>query len=474
VLNHCAQLKVLDPPLWQKVSDALPEILVDPTCVSLGLLANAFGKASLHHETALSAVVEAALELTTSGVALEGRNIAMLANAVSKLRVRNLALMESLAEQVLTRKPELNAIDLMSVANAYARLSLRSEELFAGLRGPILEAADSFSMQNLGTLAHAYGKLNIRDNPVLAMIAKKLKQECDTGKPMEPDVMSPVVHAFAVRLELPSLDLARCVEFSLPRVVGSMKKYDIVLTVPALPRLAGFQPGPAFLRPVFERCLALLEQLTCNAIVGVLEAAIELQHNCDQFWLHALQSCGRSLERGGWDPKYMGQLGLLVMGMRSDMPTPGPGEMQRWPPKLPEGIENSLLRSIASCASPKAEYIDDLRVLADMAVAARMAGMHDATEFRFIHQRALALTGGLQQHQQQQRQQQQQQNNSPFLVDDSIVNKALSTCLGIITAIASRTRNQHFNHVPQRVGWHTQCRPTHEFWPLARCNKAIC
>merc|ERR1719195_350138 len=97
----------------------------------------------------------------------------------------------------------------------------------------------------------------------------------------------------------------------------------------------------------------------------------------------------------------MGQLGLLVTGMCHTMPTSGGSEQPQWPPNLPEGIENALLRSIASRAGPVAQSID-LKVLADMAVAARLAGMHDAPEFHFVHQRASALTGGQQQQQQQQ------------------------------------------------------------------------
>ena len=56
-LNHFAHLKVLDAHLWQPISDALPEVFVDPDCKALGLAANAYARASLRHDAALASAL---------------------------------------------------------------------------------------------------------------------------------------------------------------------------------------------------------------------------------------------------------------------------------------------------------------------------------------------------------------------------------------------------------------------------------
>ena len=49
----------------------------------------------------------------------------MIVNSYSKLRVRDLKLMDALGEQLLSLVWDLNEVDIANVVNGYARLSLQ-------------------------------------------------------------------------------------------------------------------------------------------------------------------------------------------------------------------------------------------------------------------------------------------------------------------------------------------------------------
>lgn len=397
-LNHFAHAKVLDSDLWQPISDALPDLFVDPDCKALGLAANAYGRALLKHDIALQAIAASTLELCAQGLFARGpeevRNIAMLVNGYSKLRVRNTLLMDTLAQQLIMRSGDLNEIDLATVANGYARLALPSESMFDSLRHPTLQAMGKFSTQNLAMLANAHARLQRCDTELLGQVATELRRRCKEGTPVPGNFLPSIVHAFVVRLQFCPQDLVYVIEFSLPQVVGTMGRSDVVLVVPSLVNVNGLCATHSFRKPVFEHCLTMLDQLTCNAILGILEAAARLRHDCANFWEVTLQHCGKSISSGSsWESRYIGLLSLLIAEIVATAPAATGASLEHWPP-FSDAVKQSIFQAIAK-GSRRIIDTFDLRSLADLAVATTMAGVHSMTEFEFLWQRATVVLDGL-------------------------------------------------------------------------------
>merc|ERR1740129_1421231 len=94
--------------LLQTISDALPALYVDADTKAVSIAANAYARALLKHESALEAIAKCTQTLASHG-RLDARSVAMLINAYSKLRAHNVALMNTLMEQLPTLRCSLNA-----------------------------------------------------------------------------------------------------------------------------------------------------------------------------------------------------------------------------------------------------------------------------------------------------------------------------------------------------------------------------
>ncbi|CAE8594760.1 unnamed protein product [Polarella glacialis] len=372
-LNHFAHAKVLDMNLWQPISDMLPEVFIDPDCKALGLAANAYARASLKHEAALAFIADSARALANQGN-MEGRNVAMLINGYSKLRVRHPGLMEVLSQQLIPRVKELNEIDLATVANGFARMAVADSQLFDALREPTAQAMEKFSVQNLAMLANAHARIMRRDTALLDLVAAELhKRSVAKGQPIAAKYLPSIVHAFAMKLSLCPPDLVQVVEFSLPRVIGQMEKSDVILTVPSLVHIPSLCAPPDFRNPVFNHCLSIMPELTGNAVVSILEAALFLRHDCQDFWRGSLQHCEASLSRNGasWELKYVSTLALLVAEVWAGAAPTG----VTWP-LFGEDQKSDLFAAITTAAGACARINDsseELRAVADLAVAAARA-----------------------------------------------------------------------------------------------------
>ncbi|CAK0788618.1 unnamed protein product, partial [Prorocentrum cordatum] len=314
ILNHCAHARIVDAGIWRSFADALPDVFVDPDAQSVGIAANALGRASCRHAGALEALGSWALAMASTGE-LDGRNMAMLVNGFSKVRENNAPLMEALETGLIDRIGELNEIDIATVANGYARLSLEAHRLFDALRTPMLDAVGRWNSRHIAMVVNACARVRRRDEELLGRAAEELLRHCGSG-PVSEDVLPSIVHAYVTRLSLGPPALVRTVEFSLPRVVARLHKNDVVLTVPALVHLPELCAPPEFCGPVFDHCASILGQLTCNAVVGILGAAAHLRHGCARFWASALGHCSGRVAGGEWEPRYVAALALLVCGLR--------------------------------------------------------------------------------------------------------------------------------------------------------------
>merc|ERR1712032_1650835 len=96
-----------------------------------------------------------------------------------------------------------------------------------------------------------------------------------------------------------------------------------------------------------EHCMSIWDQLTCNAIVGILEAAVILRHDSFAFWSASLGHCGRSISQGSsWESRYIALLSLLVANMMK-IPPAAPGAVESWPP-VPDDVVHELFEGIAA------------------------------------------------------------------------------------------------------------------------------
>lgn len=340
VLNHLAHTRILDARLWQPISDALPSLFVDVDEKALGIAANAFGKASLKHEAALKNIAHGAQRLAARG-RLNAKPIAMIVNGYSKMRIRNQSLMELLAEQLIQRVGDLNEVDIAAVVNGYARLMLNHDRLFEALRAPTKLYMHHFSTQNLAMIANAHARLQRPDEEILGLVASKLKAQCDGGHPIGADHLPSIVHALVSRLEFCPPDLSYAVAYSLPRVVGQMEKTDLVLTVPPLVNMPGLRTDAAFCSQVFDRCLALMGQLSHGAMTSLVDAASKLGHNCPAFWKGTLRICTNSMNTSRWQGKYVATLALAVAKVSSSSKH-GEGTSPGAQPMTPEALEHFL------------------------------------------------------------------------------------------------------------------------------------
>mmetsp|Transcript_47220 Transcript_47220/g.109222 ORF Transcript_47220/g.109222 Transcript_47220/m.109222 type:complete len:532 (+) Transcript_47220:367-1962(+) len=381
VLNHLAHARVLESHLWQRLSDALPDLFVDPDCKSLGLAVNAYARALLKHEAAIEAITASVLRLASQS-SLEGRNIAMLINGLSKLRVRNVALMDTLAERLVTCAADLNEVDLATVANGYGRLTLPNGHLFDALQAPMQKTIQQFSTQNLATIADAHARIQRRDVGLLEAVAAELRRRCSQGTPIPARFLPSLVRAFAVRLEVCPQHFVEVVELSLPQVVGEMDTPSVVLTIPSLVHIVGLRAPLSFCQPVFDHCLPMLilGQLTCKAVVGILDAAARLRHRHPTFWVDSLRTCGNSIRRGLWEGKHIGTLSLLVSSVCA---------ASAWP-SFPAEEVIGFFQSVAEGSRVTLDTFD-LQSFADLAVACKVAGVHTTTHFCFLHAHAVSL-----------------------------------------------------------------------------------
>lgn len=195
-LNHFAQLQVLDHELWNAFSEALVEAYLEPDCKALGLAANAYARAMLQHKESLEFVARQ-VEALAQQREMEVRNVAMIVNGFSKLRLRDAQMMTAISEQLICTAHELNAVDLATVANGYARLWLHESEVFDAMKEPMMRAMPDFSVQNLAMVAHAYGRFFRREEDLLEAICLELKKRCDQGQAVPAENLGSIVHAFA-------------------------------------------------------------------------------------------------------------------------------------------------------------------------------------------------------------------------------------------------------------------------------------
>jgi len=353
-LNHLAHARLLDGALWQPISDALPALYVDADTKAVSIAANAYARALLKHESALEAIARCTQTLASHG-RLDARSVAMLINAYSKLRAHNVALMNTLMEQLPTLRCSLNAQDLANVANGLARMTMHNEQLFDTLRGPLIRTMSDFDAQNLAMIVNAYARMLRRDDQVLSVIASEIRRRCEKGQRLSAKYLPSMVHAYAVKLSCQSEDFARAVEISLPEAIEYMGRADLVLTVPSLRFMSGLEATPFFRRQVFGQCVSRLSELTYNAVVSILEAAVALRHDDGAFWAAALSHCEASLGQENWLPRYL----ALLSGVVSERWVSADGAAAQ---------EERLLLRIVEEAQRTIDAFD-LRDLADLAEA---------------------------------------------------------------------------------------------------------
>lgn len=311
-LNHFAQLQILDHALWNAFSEALVETYLEPDCKALGLAANAYARAMLQHPESLEFVARQ-VEALARQREMEVRNVAMIVNGFSKLRLRDANMMTAISEQLICTAHELNAVDLATVANGYARLWLHESTVFDAMKEPMMRAMPDFSVQNLAMVAHAYGRFFRREEDLLEAISLELKKRCDQGQAVPAENLGSIVHAFASRLKFCPDDLLRVVEFSLPRVAKQMVLPDTILTLGALKHMPQEKlRAPEFNQAVFGHCLRQMPKLTSSGIVCVMEAASHLHYDRAAFWSQMFAAGLQSLRSKAWEVPQLTQLAMLL------------------------------------------------------------------------------------------------------------------------------------------------------------------
>lgn len=108
------------------------------------------------------------------------------------------------------------------------------------------------------------------DVDLLTLVAVQLRKSCDQDRAVPSNNLPSIIHAFVTRLAITPPDLVRAIEVSLPRVIATMKKSDIVLAVPPLGQIPELRAVPHFRRAVFSHCASILRRLTNNAVVSIL------------------------------------------------------------------------------------------------------------------------------------------------------------------------------------------------------------
>eukprot|EP00434_Breviolum_minutum_P014576 symbB.v1.2.012850.t1/scaffold894.1/size156229/3 len=312
-LNHFAQLRILDHDLWNAFSDALMEAYIEPDPKALGLAANAYARAMLQHPVLNFVARE--VEALAKKKEMEARNVAMVVNGFSKLRLRDSNLMTAISEQLTFTAHELNAVDLATVANGYARLWLHESEVFDAMKDPMMKALPDFSVQNLAMLAHAYGRFFRRDYDLLEAMSVELKKRCDLGQAVPAANLGSIVHAYASRLQFFPTEFLQVLDFSLPRVAEQMELPDTILTLAALKNIPKDEA-------IFKRCLEQTPKLSSSGIVCAMEAALHLQYFSERFWTQTSRRGLGLLMSERWDLKLMTSLIFLLAELQGYQDAP--------------------------------------------------------------------------------------------------------------------------------------------------------
>lgn len=311
VLNHMAQAKMTDSRFWQPFSDAFPHIFIDVDDKAVGIAANAYGRVMLKHDAALNTLSVWARRLASRG-RMDGKPMAMVVNGFSRLRVRDQALMDLLATQLVRRADELNEVDIATIMNAYARLVLNNDALFEALEEPTRRCMSRFTGQNLAMIANAHARLQRPNDELLSLVTAELRAQCERGRPVPANLLPSIVHALVSRLEFCPPDLTQVVQYSLPRVIANMEKSDVVLTVPPLAHMLGLRADVDFCGPVFGRCLEVMGKLTHGAMTSLVHTASQLLYSSPAFWREAVRQTTAAMSCSTWEGKYVATLTFSV------------------------------------------------------------------------------------------------------------------------------------------------------------------
>lgn len=370
VLNHLAHLKVADPEIWNPLSQVFPSLMMDADPRELAVCANAYSRISFMHNGAFDAITALA-GVMGKEACLDSRSCAMLASSYSKLRVKNVEFMKIVSSNLLRQISDMNAIDMTSIVTAWARLDLSDPDLFHHMGPAISDKIESFSVRHLSILVYGYGRLRLQDEALLRRLVEELQVRCRREEHVDAVQVSMVIEGFAkLELEFTPPGLASFVEITLPKVIGEMDPKNVVLSVPALPRIHGVPATDTFCVPVFARVLEMMPQQQSNVVASFVEAAVRLRFAHRDFWLPALQICDESMAQEQWSNGSLAslvctcaELSALVVAQSGDHSQEGHAEVHT-------ACQGMLKRTTAAVRSGEGLC---LRGLADLATACRLS-----------------------------------------------------------------------------------------------------
>merc|ERR1740129_184100 len=221
---------------------------------------------------------------------------------------RLFALLEA---QLLHSAADLSASDIARSLAALSRLALPSSTLLESVRPRVLELVrcgtgggaergrggvgnsgkgeeSAIFSGVLVELAIAYASCNVDGEATRNAIVDRLAVDCANGRPVPAVYIAQLLRGIG---RAPPGTLARCLEVSLPDVVGRLRIQDLVVIVTQLafvPEIRASQGGLG--RAVFGACLAApLSAFRPNQLVGMLRSAWALGHTDTEFWVPALR-----------------------------------------------------------------------------------------------------------------------------------------------------------------------------------------
>eukprot|EP00971_Amphidinium_carterae_P172205 3414131-Amphidinium_carterae.1 len=184
ILHHWARLQIDDNRLWRRVSAEMPQLLIDPTPVALGILGTAHARVSMKDAAVFSRLQASALRLLSLG-RMDGHSAGMLLSSFSSVRCHDAALFQALGDSLAKQHDNVDAVGFATIFNAFGRVAQPHTALFAALRSPMLASMEVMDRQHLAMLAHSHAALSLcHDKEVLTKMTDRVLQACleETGE----------------------------------------------------------------------------------------------------------------------------------------------------------------------------------------------------------------------------------------------------------------------------------------------------
>lgn len=146
---------------------------VDP--VTLAVLINAYGRAEVHHPGLYQVLCERAVK-SLEDPSLPLAHITNVAHALSKVQVRNPAVLATLRDQAVRQKASASALMSITILDAFAALEFVDNELFTLYEAHLLEQMKTLSPPLLGSLLNALVNAGrAQPSPLLTAIGEHIQ-----------------------------------------------------------------------------------------------------------------------------------------------------------------------------------------------------------------------------------------------------------------------------------------------------------